>query len=49
MGGCGACKVKIEGRVVAAEPNCLTAQEKAEDYALACCSWGDGRVVLRDF
>ncbi|MFN2424807.1 MAG: 2Fe-2S iron-sulfur cluster-binding protein [Candidatus Binatia bacterium] len=49
MGGCGACKVKIDGRVASAEPNCLTDQERAEGYALACCSWGDGRVELRDF
>jgi len=49
MGGCGACKVKVDGRVVAAEPNCLTGQEKAEGYVLACCSYGDGRVELRDF
>jgi len=49
MGGCGACKVKIEGRVVAAEPNCLSEQERAENYVLACCSYGDGRVEIRDF
>ena len=49
MGGCGACKVKVDGRVVAAEPNCLTDQERADGYALACCSYGDGRIVLRDF
>lgn len=49
MGGCGACKVKVDGRVVAAEPNCLTGQEKADGYALACCSYADGRVVLPEF
>lgn len=49
MGGCGACKVKVEGSVVTAQPNCLTDQEKADNYALACCSWGDGRVVLSDY
>jgi len=49
MGGCGACKVKVDGRVVAAEPNCLTPQEKADGYVLACCSYGDGHVVVRDF
>lgn len=49
MGGCGACKVKVDGRVVAAEPNCLTQQEKADGYVLACCSYGDGHVVVRDF
>ncbi|MFN2376474.1 MAG: 2Fe-2S iron-sulfur cluster-binding protein [Candidatus Binatia bacterium] len=49
MGGCGACKVKVVGRVVAAEPNCLTEGERADGYALACCSYGDGRVELPDF
>ncbi len=49
MGGCGACKVKVEGKVVAAEPNCLSERERSEGWALACCSYGDGRVVVRDF
>jgi ring-1,2-phenylacetyl-CoA epoxidase subunit PaaE len=49
MGGCGACWVKVKGRVVAAEPNCLTEAERAEGYALACCSYGDGEVTLPDF
>jgi ferredoxin-NADP reductase len=49
MGGCGACKVKVDGRTVAAEPNCLSEQEKADGYVLACCSYGDGRVEIRDF
>lgn len=39
MGGCGACRVKVvEGNVESDEPNCLTPDEKAEGYALACCS-----------
>ncbi len=46
MGGCGACKVKVEGSVVHAEPNCLTDAERAEGYALACCSYADGRVAV---
>jgi ferredoxin-NADP reductase len=49
MGGCGACKVKVDGRVVRAEPSCLTPAERADGYALACCSWADGRVTLPDF
>lgn len=48
MGGCGACKVQVRGTVVAAEPNCLSEQEKADGYALACCSYADGRVEIRD-
>ncbi len=37
MGGCAACRVKVvEGQVVMEEPNCLTAEERAEGYVLAC-------------
>ncbi len=37
MGGCGACKVKkLAGDVAMAEPNCLTAAERAEGAVLAC-------------
>lgn len=39
MGGCGACRVRlVEGQVDSEEPNCLTADEKAEGYVLACVS-----------
>ncbi len=37
MGGCGACKVKLDkGQVVMQEPNCLSAEERAAGYVLAC-------------
>jgi ring-1,2-phenylacetyl-CoA epoxidase subunit PaaE len=37
VGGCGACKVKlIEGSVEVEEPNCLSDQERAAGYVLAC-------------
>ncbi len=37
MGGCGACKVKLDsGQVTLQEPNCLTDEERAEGYILAC-------------
>ena len=37
MGGCGACKVKLDsGQVTHQEPNCLTAEERAAGYILAC-------------
>lgn len=37
MGGCAACKVKIlHGDVVMDEPNCLSQEERAEGYCLAC-------------
>lgn len=39
MGGCGACRVRLrEGEVQSDEPNCLTEQERAEGFVLACCS-----------
>ncbi len=49
MGGCGACKLRrSEGKVVMAEPNCLSDTEREAGYLLACCSYGDGRVVIED-
>lgn len=37
MGGCAACKVKLErGAVVMREPNCLAANERAAGHVLAC-------------
>jgi len=49
MGGCGACKLRrSEGKVVMAEPNCLSDAEREAGYLLACCSYGDGRVVIED-
>ena len=37
MGGCAACKVKLErGAVIMREPNCLVASERAAGYVLAC-------------
>ncbi len=39
MGGCGACKVRLcDGEVEMEEPTCLTAQERADGYVLACVS-----------
>jgi ferredoxin-NADP reductase len=39
LGGCGACKVKInEGGALADEPGCLTPAEQAQGYVLACIS-----------
>jgi len=37
MGGCGACRVKlVEGEVLMEEPNCLTPEERSQNYVLAC-------------
>ncbi|MEZ4315155.1 MAG: ferredoxin--NADP reductase [Polyangiaceae bacterium] len=47
MGGCGACKVKLRsGRVVADEPNCLSAGEAREGFVLACVSRAAEPVTL---
>ncbi len=37
MGGCAACKVRLErGAVIMREPNCLAASEREAGYVLAC-------------
>lgn len=37
VGGCGACRVRlVEGQVVLDEPNCLSAEERADRYVLTC-------------
>ncbi len=37
LGGCGSCRVQVtDGEVEMAEPNCLSPEEKAQRYALAC-------------
>ena len=39
MGGCGACKAKlVSGDVLLPEPNCLTAEERAQGHVLLCVS-----------
>ena len=39
VGGCGACRVRlVSGTVEMDEPNCLTDEERAEGYILACSS-----------
>jgi len=40
VGGCAACKVKVlEGELMHDEPNCLSAEERAQGYALSCSSY----------
>lgn len=40
VGGCGHCRVKIvSGVVVTNEPNCLSPEEQAQGYRLACQSY----------
>ena len=39
VGGCGTCLVRVvEGHVAMDEPNCLTDEERARGYVLACVS-----------
>ncbi|MFT7583202.1 MAG: ring-1,2-phenylacetyl-CoA epoxidase subunit PaaE [Myxococcota bacterium] len=39
MGGCAACKVRVDkGEVAMDEPNCLSPEERAAGYVLACVS-----------
>jgi ferredoxin len=48
MGGCGACKIRLErGEVVMREPNCLGAREREAGYVLACVSNPAGPCRLR--
>ncbi len=50
MGGCAACKVRIQsGSVLAREPNCLSEQERGEGYVLTCCSYADQDVVIEGY
>jgi ring-1,2-phenylacetyl-CoA epoxidase subunit PaaE len=47
MGGCAACKVKLcEGDVTMEEPSCLTAEERAQGYVLACVSRLNGAATI---
>jgi ferredoxin len=37
VGGCGTCRVRVlQGDLAMDEPNCLSDQERAEGYVLAC-------------
>ncbi|HUP90987.1 MAG TPA: ferredoxin--NADP reductase [Solimonas sp.] len=47
VGGCASCKVKVEqGDVALGEPNCLTAEERAQGYTLACSAFALNPVVI---
>jgi ring-1,2-phenylacetyl-CoA epoxidase subunit PaaE len=40
VGGCGHCRIRVtEGEVAMDEPNCLTDEERAQGYRLACLSY----------
>jgi ring-1,2-phenylacetyl-CoA epoxidase subunit PaaE len=47
LGGCGACRVKVKaGTVEMDEPTCLTDDERAQGYVLACVGTpSDGAIV----
>ncbi|MGH8505679.1 MAG: 2Fe-2S iron-sulfur cluster-binding protein [Stenotrophobium sp.] len=47
VGGCGHCKVQIlEGDTALNEPNCLSPEERATGYTLACSSYATCRTVI---
>jgi len=47
VGGCGACRVRlVEGSLAMDEPNCLTPEERAGGYVLACVSRPGGPCTL---
>jgi ferredoxin-NADP reductase len=47
MGGCGACRMKLrEGAVALEEPNCLSAEERAQGYVLTCIGRATKACVL---
>ncbi len=47
MGGCGTCRLKVEGDVVMDEPNALTDEERREGYVLTCVSRACGPVRVK--
>lgn len=47
VGGCGHCKVQVlEGHVALNEPNCLTSEEKAAGWTLACSAYAASKIVV---
>ena len=47
VGGCAACRVRVlSGAVTLSEPNCLTPEERAQGYTLACSAYALGPVVI---
>jgi ferredoxin-NADP reductase len=47
VGGCGHCKVQIlEGDAALNEPNCLSPEERAAGYTLACSAFATCRTVV---
>jgi ferredoxin len=47
VGGCGACRVRlVDGALAMDEPNCLSPEERAEGYVLACVSRPAGPCTL---
>lgn len=47
VGGCGHCKVQVlEGDIALNEPNCLSPEERAAGYTLACSAFATSRVTV---
>jgi ferredoxin len=48
MGGCGACRVRLEdGNVEMEEPNCLSRAEREQGYVLTCIGRPIGTTTIR--
>ena len=47
MGGCGTCRLKVDGDVVMDEPNALTNEERRDGYVLTCVSRACGPVRVK--
>lgn len=47
VGGCGSCRVRVSaGECALNEPNCLTAEEKAQGYTLACSAFAAQPITV---
>lgn len=47
VGGCGTCKCRVvEGEVAMEEPNCLSLEERARGFVLACVARPCGPIVV---
>lgn len=47
VGGCGSCKIKVtQGECALNEPNCLTPEERAQGYTLACSAFAAQPIVV---
>ena len=47
VGGCAACKLEVlQGQIIMDEPHCLSEDERAQGFALACSAYATETVVI---